>query len=94
MKLKATLKAIVIGVFMIGALLASPSGAAAGPVSQGREHGACSAPIGGLPAARTEARQLVAQIRADLAAVENDIRNVPFIGTVVAGTASVEQIAA
>lgn len=94
MRLNTTIKTIFIGWFMIGAQLASPSGAAAEQVSQGSEHGACSAPIGGLPAARAEARQIIAQIRADLAAVENDIRNAPFIGAVVAGAASVEQIAA
>jgi hypothetical protein len=94
MRLNTTIKTIFVGLFMIGAQLASSSGAAAGQVSQGGEHGACSGPIGGLPATRAEARQIVAQIRADLAAVENDIRNTPFIGAVVAGAASVEQIAA
>lgn len=94
MRLNTTIKTIFVGLFMIGAQLASPSSAAAGQAPHGSKHGACSAPTGGLPAARAEARQIVAQIRADQAAVENDIRNAPFIGAVVAGTASVEQIAA
>lgn len=94
MKLNAIIKAICIGIFMSGALLASPSGGAAGPVSPGSAPGACSAPRGGLPAARAEVRQLIAQLRADLATVENDIRRVPFIQAVVTGTASLEQIAA
>lgn len=54
---------------------------------------ACGAPPS-LPASRAKARQLVAQIRADLAAVEDQIRNVPFMSEVEAGTASIEQIAA
>lgn len=53
----------------------------------------CGAPSSG-PASRAKARQLVAQIRADLAAVEDQIRNVPFMSEIEAGTASVEQIAA
>jgi TENA/THI-4/PQQC family protein len=53
----------------------------------------CRAPHG-LPAARAKARKLVRRIRADLAAVEDQIRNVPFVGAVEARTAPVEQIAA
>ena len=48
----------------------------------------------GRPAARAKARRLIRRIRAELAAVEDQIRNVPFIGEVEAGTASVEKIAA
>lgn len=51
-------------------------------------------PPGSLPAARAKARQLVKQIRKDLAAVEDQIRNVPFLEAVESGTASIEQIAA
>lgn len=51
-------------------------------------------PPASLQAARTEARRLVAEIRAELAAVEDEIRNVPFLDAVVAGNASLEQIAA
>lgn len=53
----------------------------------------CGAPHG-MPAARRKARQLVAEIRKELAGVEDQIRNAPFIGAVEAGTATVEQIAA
>jgi len=48
----------------------------------------------GRRAARAKARRLVAKIRQDLAAVEDQIRSVPFIAAVEAGTATVEQIAA
>ncbi|HBL28466.1 MAG TPA: transcriptional regulator [Acidobacteria bacterium] len=53
----------------------------------------CGAP-NSLPAARAKARRLVAQIRVDLAGVENQIRNVPFVAQVEAGTASLDKIAA
>lgn len=55
--------------------------------------GVCAAPRS-LSAARTQARRLVKQIRADLAEVEDQIRNVPFLAEVEAGNASLEQIAA
>lgn len=48
----------------------------------------------GMPAARAKARQLVRRIRADLAAVEDQIRNAPFLAAVEAGRAPVAQIAA
>lgn len=54
---------------------------------------ACGAPPG-VSASQEKARRLVAQIRADLAGVEDEIRNVPFMSEIEAGTASVEQIAA
>lgn len=53
----------------------------------------CGAPPG-AGAARAKARKLVEQIRVDLAEVEDQIRNVPFVAQVEAGTASVELIAA
>lgn len=53
----------------------------------------CGAPPG-APAARAKARRLVAQIRADLAGVENQIRSAPFIAAVEAGSASLAQITA
>jgi pyrroloquinoline quinone (PQQ) biosynthesis protein C len=53
----------------------------------------CPAPRS-LGAARAEARRLVAGIRDDLDAVEDEIRNVPFLDAVEAGQASIEQIAA
>ncbi len=43
---------------------------------------------------RVSVPQLVSQIRADLAGVEDQIRNVPFLAEVEAGRASREQIAA
>ena len=77
-------KALQAGLIIIGALTS-----AAGTADQG----ACSTP-GGLPAARAEARRIVAQVRDNLAGVEDEIRNAPFIGAVEAGTAPIEQIAA
>lgn len=54
---------------------------------------ACGAPRSEA-AARAKARRLVAQIRAELEAVEDEIRNVPFMAQVEAGAASLDQIAA
>lgn len=51
-------------------------------------------PPNSLSAARKKARKLVKRIRKDLAPVEDQIRNVPFLDAVEAGTASIEQIAA
>lgn len=53
----------------------------------------CGAPPG-APAARAKARRLVRQIRSDLASVENQIRNAPFIAAIETGQASLAQIAA
>jgi hypothetical protein len=47
-----------------------------------------------MTAARRKARRLVADIRADLAGVEDEIRDVQFVKEVEAGTATLEQIAA
>lgn len=66
---------------------------AAAPASSAADLTVCPAPRT-ENAARHDAQQLVAQIRADLAGVENEIRNVPFVASVEAGTASLEQIAA
>ena len=52
----------------------------------------CGAPS--MPAARIKARALVEQIRDELAAVEDEIRSVPFIPAIEAGTVSIEGIAA
>jgi hypothetical protein len=46
------------------------------------------------PAARDEARRLVAQIRAELAPVEDQIRHAPFLATVDAHQASLAQVTA
>lgn len=53
----------------------------------------CGAPRS-TAAAQEKARRLVRQIREDLRAVEDQIRQVPFVSQVEAGTATVEQIAA
>jgi hypothetical protein len=53
----------------------------------------CGAPRG-LPAARAKARRLIRQIRADLAAVEDQIRHVPFLAAVEGHRVSIAQIAA
>lgn len=50
-------------------------------------------PPASLAAARAEARRLVAEIRTDLAAVEDEIRNVPFVTGLEAGTVSLDQVA-
>lgn len=55
--------------------------------------GTCRAPAN-LSAARHDARHLIAQIRSDLANVEDQIRNVQFVKDVEAGTAPLDQIAA
>lgn len=53
---------------------------------------ACGAPS--MPAARVKAQALVDQIRDDLAVVEDEIRAVPFIPAIEAGTVTIEGIAA
>ena len=52
----------------------------------------CGAPS--LQAARAKARRLIRQIRADLAAVEDQIRHAPFIASVESGRASLALITA
>jgi hypothetical protein len=86
MKLKTLFQAVSMSVV----LMALPG---AGEAASLGDLDVCGAPPG-AGAAREKARRLVAQIRADLAAVEDEIRNVDFVSEVEAGTASVEQIAA
>lgn len=86
MKLKTWFKVVPLGLILAGTSLAGTPSSAAGL-------GKCGAPDS-RPAALEKARRLVGQIRADLAAVENQIRNVQFVSDVEAGTASIEQIAA
>lgn len=76
-------KAVSMSLLLLG-LLSTPSHAG--------DLDTCGA--NGLQASRAKARRLVRQIRADLAEVENQIRNVRFVADVEAGQASVEQIAA
>jgi hypothetical protein len=82
-------------VSIVLALMALPNapGEAASLASASNDLDVCGAPPG-AGAARAKARRLVAQIRVDIAGVEDEIRNVPFVAQVEAGTASVEQIAA
>ena len=89
------LKTFFQAVSMILILIALPSapGEAASLASQTSDLDMCGAPPG-MGAARAKARRLVSQIRVDLAEVEDQIRNVPFVSQVEVGTASVEQIAA
>jgi hypothetical protein len=76
------------------ALTCLPLPASAQLVSaQNGDLGVCKAPAS-FPAARAEARRLVADVRTDLAGVEDEIRHVPFLDAVEAGDASLEQIAA
>jgi hypothetical protein len=91
MKLKTLFQVVSIGLVLMA--LASAPGEAASLAAQSNSLDACGAPPG-AGAAREKARRLVSQIRADLAAVENQIRDVDFVAEVEAGTASVELIAA
>jgi pyrroloquinoline quinone (PQQ) biosynthesis protein C len=75
------------------ATLFVPSLAAAETPPAGSDLTVCAAPNSPREA-RRQARRLVARIREDLAPVEDEIRNVPFLAEVEAGTASLEQIAA
>lgn len=84
------LETVSQAVWMSVVLLALPG---AGQAASLGDLDVCGAPPG-AGAAREKARRLVAQIREDLAAVEDEIRNVDFVTEVETGTASVEQIAA
>ena len=81
---KTSVKVVSIGLLLMG-LLSTPSHAG--------DLDTCGAP-NNLQASRSKARRLVSQIRVDLAAVEDQIRDVDFVTEVEAGTASVELIAA
>jgi TENA/THI-4/PQQC family protein len=90
MKLNTLFKVFAVGVVLAGTPgLRNPSEASP---PQHIALDVCGAP--NLRAARVKARALVQQIRSDLAAVEDEIRNAPFLSAVEAGTVSVEQIAA
>jgi len=82
----------VLSVSLVAAVAVVPSASGANAPSSASLD-TCDAPPG-LPAALENARRLVNQIRADLAAVEDRIRHAPFIAAVEAGTASLEQITA
>jgi hypothetical protein len=85
-------RVLSVSLVIAAAQLASvPEARGAPPSSDSLE--SCGAPHG-LPAARAKARRLVKQIRADLAAVEDQIRHAPFIAAVEAGRASLAKITA
>ncbi|HSN97919.1 MAG TPA: hypothetical protein VLS89_06460 [Candidatus Nanopelagicales bacterium] len=93
MKLRTPFKVLSVSLALIGTHLPiSPSGAA-NPPAQSAYVDTCGAP-NNVPLSRAKARKLVKRIRKDLDAVEDQIRNVPFLDAVEAGTASIEQIAA
>jgi hypothetical protein len=79
---------------LVAAMVYAPRVVDAEPTSApGAELEACTAPRD-LPAARDKARRLVRRIRADLSPVEDQIRRAPFIASVEAGHAPLDQIAA
>jgi hypothetical protein len=93
MKLKTLCKVVAIGMVLVGTPVLSTLSEATPPSRQHHiDLDICG--TDSLPVARVKARALVRQIRADLAAVEEEIRNVPFLSAVEAGTAPLEQIAA
>src|SRR6185369_12232086 len=89
MKLKTRCNVVSMTLVLMGLCLP----AAPGLASQSGDLDVCGAPHS-MPAAREKARRLVSQIRADLAGVENQIRNAQFVSDVEAGRVSVEKIAA
>ena len=93
MKFSRLFKIFSACLILVSAQLVTPLSHASSPAPADSDLGVCAAPRS-LPAARTQAHRLVKQIRADLAGVEDQIRTVPFLAEVEAGTASLEQIAA
>jgi len=93
MKFSTLFKVLSACLVLVSMQLVTPLSDATSPAPADTDLGVCAAPRT-LPEARTQARGLVTQIRADLAGVEDQIRNVPFLAEVEAGTASREQIAA
>lgn len=65
---------------------------AASPAAASEDLTVCTAP-GSLEAARSAARRLVTEIRTELAPVEDEIRNVPFVADLEAGRATLDQVA-
>lgn len=86
-------KALSLTLCLAGLGLWSITGGASPLAAAGGDLDTCGAPQS-TAAAQAKARRLVRQIREDLRAVENQIRQVPFVSQVEAGTASVEQITA
>jgi hypothetical protein len=88
--MKPCIRRRVLSFGLFGVVATLPVAGQAGQADAAR---VCDAPRD-RPAARAKARRLVRQIRADLAAVEEQIRQVRFVRAVERGTASVELIAA
>jgi hypothetical protein len=86
-------KALSLTLCLAGLGLWSFTGGASRLAAQGNDLEVCGAPQS-TAAAQAKARRLVRQIREDLRTVENQIRQVPFVSQVEAGTASVEKITA
>ena len=86
-------KALSLTLCLAGLGLWSATGGASRLAAAGGDLDICGAPQS-TAAAQVKARRLVQQIREDLRAVEDQIRQVPFVSQVEAGTATVEQIAA
>ena len=93
MKPSTLLRVLSVSLILAAADLPGGPTEASGPPLPAAGLDSCRPPHG-MRAARAKARVLVRQIREDLATVEDQIRNAPFIGAVEAGAASVEQIAA
>ena len=92
MRLNTLFKIVWVSLIVLGTILVNPFLNAAYSAPQDPDLGVCAPPRNWV-AAREDARQLVNQIRTDLATVEDQIRNAPFLANVEAGTASLEQIA-
>jgi hypothetical protein len=90
MKLETWCKVVLMTLVVVG--MGTPGAASALETVSG-DLDVCGAPPSPA-AARNKARRLVAQIRADLREVEDQIRDVDFVAQVETGTASIEQIAA
>src|SRR5262249_59090224 len=92
MKFSTLFKVLSACLILVSTQLLTPLSDATSPAPADTDLGVCAAPQS-LPVARTQARQLVSQIRADLAAVAEQIRNVPFLAEVAAGPASGRAVA-
>jgi hypothetical protein len=93
MKYSTLWRVVSIGLILAATDLPGGLTLAAGPPSRDASLDVCGV-HGGLPEARAKARRLIRQIRADLAPVEDQIRNVRFVAAVEAGTAPLDKIAA
>jgi hypothetical protein len=96
MKLKSIIEILAFGLTFIAVSSPStPSQASPPPQTPSQPPmslNVCGAPS--MPAARVKAKELVQQIRTDLAEVEDEIRTVAFISAIEAGEVPIEGIAA